>query len=92
MDLKSQAGLAGLLTGVAGSVQEIIEKQNQQQLANQRRTEVEQFQIGERENARQIQAETRQQAKEDAQEKYNQGGERNNNNIKSKKCKSRKIK
>ena len=75
MDLKSQAGLAGLLTGFAGSLQEIQEKRYQQQLANQRRSEVEQFQIGERENARQIQAETRQQAKEDAQEKYNQGME-----------------
>lgn len=56
MDLKSQAGLAGLLTGFAGSIQDIVEKQNQQKLAAQRRSEVEQFQISERENARQIRA------------------------------------
>ena len=65
MDLKSQAGLAGLLTGFASSLQEIQEKQNQQKLANQRRTEVEQFQIGERENARAISQENRTQAQQD---------------------------
>ena len=73
MDLKSQAGLAGLLTGVAGSVQEIIEKQNQQKLANQRRTEVEQFQIGERENARAIRADQQSEEAQQEQERKSSG-------------------